>query len=67
LPVYFRLKYGRALPARPALHVCKAAPALYAYVTFFVRLFTFYGRATPDARERIPRHTPALQPLATSH
>src|SRR5271165_7419334 len=32
----------------------QAVPALYACSAFFVRLFTFYERATPEARERIP-------------
>jgi hypothetical protein len=30
------------------------AVAAFAYSRLFVRLFTIYGRATPDARERIP-------------
>jgi hypothetical protein len=41
-------------PARPAWHVGKPFQPFYAYSRLFVRLFTFCGRATPDARERIP-------------
>src|SRR5208337_2400370 len=37
----------------------EAVPAFYAYSRLFVRLFTFYGRATPDAQERIYRATRA--------
>jgi hypothetical protein len=32
----------------------QAVPPRYGYTAFFLRLFRFYGRATPDARERIP-------------
>src|SRR5271165_2071912 len=37
----------------------EAVPAFYAYSRLFVRLFTFYGRAMPDAQERIYRATRA--------
>ena len=45
----------------------QAVPALYACSAFFVRLFTFYERATTDARERIaPAPQAGTTPYARS-
>ena len=51
-------------PARPALHVWKLPFADYAARLFIPGspLFKFYGRATPDARERISLATSRLRP-----
>ena len=47
----------RCAPARPASRVCKPFQPFMLVSPFLCGLFTFYGRATPDARERIPtRH-----------
>src|SRR5208337_3134215 len=54
-------------PARPALRVCKPFQP-FMLMPPFLCFFTFYGRATPDARERIPgsaslpRHTRVRRP-----
>ena len=45
---------GRCAPARPASRVWKPFRPSMLIPASFVRLFTFSGHPTPDARERIP-------------
>src|SRR5271166_2383289 len=54
-------------PARPALHVWKPSqPPLSLIPALLCVLFMFFGRATPDARERIQERIYHAGPLATS-
>jgi hypothetical protein len=41
-------------PARPASHGSTPSKLFIPHFRVFVRVFTFYGHAMPDARERIP-------------
>jgi hypothetical protein len=44
----------------------EAVPALYTYSHLFFAAVPFHGRATPDARERIPTTPHALERVPTT-